>query len=130
MIGLDSSAIIDLFKGEDSLKQLLLSIDEPISATEISYLELMFGIDRTIKKHKEEERYYDEFFNKILVLNLSRKSVKSASEIYWSLNKSGKSIEKFDCIIAGIFLSSGVNKIITRNEKHFSRIPGVKVLSY
>ena len=130
MIGLDSSAIIDLFKGEMALKGLLLSIDEPISATEISYLELMFGIDRSITKHKEEESYYDEFFSKILVLNLSRKSAKLASELYWKLNKSGKTIEKFDCIIAGIFLSSGINKIMTRNEKHFSRIPGLKVLTY
>ncbi len=130
MIGLDTSAIIDIFKGSESIKEILLTINEPLIVTEISYLELMFGLDLKNLKHKREEKYYDEFFQSFLTLNLNNKACKKASEIFYDLKKKGKDIEQFDCIIAGIFLSNGIDKIISRNIKHFSNIIGLRVIPY
>lgn len=130
MIGIDTSAIIDIFKGSASIKEILLGINEPLIVTEISYLELMFGLDIKNLKYKKEEKYYDEFFQSFLTLNLNDKACKKASEIFWDLKKKGKAIEQFDCIIAGIFLSNGIDKIISKNIKHFSNIIGLKVVPY
>ncbi|HLC84927.1 MAG TPA: PIN domain-containing protein, partial [Candidatus Nanoarchaeia archaeon] len=87
MIALDTTAIIDLFKGVEDLKRKLTSMREPLCATRMSYVELMFGIDPENKKHLDEERYYDEFFQTIKVFELDADAAKTASRTHWSLKQ-------------------------------------------
>ena len=130
MIGVDTTALIDLFKNEESLIAILEELDEKIFLNNIAYLELMFGLDFDNPKHKREEEYYNNLFNSFPVLPLDSASCKKASMILSELKKKGRIIEMFDCVIAGIYLSKGVNKIITRNKKHFDNMSGIEVLSY
>lgn len=130
MIGLDTTAIIDLFREDLNLKEILEKIDEPLVTTELNYIELVFGIDHENKRAQLEEEYYDEFFNSILSFNITRQVSKKASQIFWNLKKIGRTIEQIDCVIAGILLTNGVQKIITRNKKHFENIKGLEVISY
>ena len=130
MIGLDTSAMIDFFKKKESLKEMLEDINEPLVLNQISYLELMFGLDLSSAEYDFEEEFYDDVFNSFLNFDLDVSSSKKSSEILWELKKIGKIIEPFDCAIAGIYLSNGVNKIITGNAKHFEKIKGLKVISY
>ena len=130
MIGLDTSTIIDIFKGEERIKEFLEVNKEPLAATIMSYLELFFGLDFENVKHTKEAQYYRDFFNKVYRMDLTKASCEKASEILWRLKKEGNIIEKFDCIIAAVFMANGVDKILTRNSKHFERIKGLKVISY
>ena len=130
MIGMDSSAIIDLFKENENLKKVLAGLGDKIALNQISYLELMFGIDEKNQKNKIEEEFYDSLFNSFLNLKLSNVSCKKASKIMRELSDKGEIIEAFDCVIAGIYLTNGVKRIITRNVKHFSRIKDFEVISY
>lgn len=130
MIGLDSSAVIDFFKGDNSLKNVLEKIDEPLVLNIINHLEIMFGLDLSSVSHKKEEIFYDDFFNFFLIFKLDEKASKKSSDVLWHLKKSGKIIGLFDCTIAGIYLSNGVDKIITKNKKHFENVKGLKVISY
>ncbi len=130
MIGLDTATIIDVYKGEEKICALLPQIDEPLAATQISYMELMFGIEHENKKHAREEKYYDDFFQTVKMVGLDNAACKKTSEIYHDLRRRGATIEKFDCIIAGSLLSQGIKKIITRNEKHFTKIKGLEVIRY
>lgn len=130
MIGLDSTAIIDLFKKNESIGSLLSSLDEEIAFTQVNYLELMFGLDFNNSKHKIEESYYDKLFNDFTNFDLDILASKKAAEIDKELRKKGAIIDPFDCVIAGIFLQNGVKKIITRNVKHFSRIKEIEVITY
>lgn len=130
MIGLDTNAIIDLFKGKNEIKKVLSEIEEPLTATQMSYLELQFGLDPEEKRHKMEQVYYDEFFKTIRVLGLTDYSCKKAAEIHWKLKKKGAMIGKFDCVIAGTLLSNGVTRIITKNKREFEKIPGLSVIGY
>ena len=57
MIGLDTSAIIDIFKGNQNIKLFLNGNKEPLAATIMSYLELFFGINPENPNHVEEGRY-------------------------------------------------------------------------
>jgi len=59
-----------------------------------------------------------------------RNSCELASEIFWSLKKEGKEIEQFDCVIAALLISNCINKILTRNSKHFEKIKKLEVISY
>ena len=130
MIGLDTSAIIDLFKKDLSLIKFLEETDDKVYLNQISYLELMFGMDFESKKHLSEEEYYDSLFANSLVLELNNSSCKAAGKILIRLKKIGKMIEQSDCTIAGIYLSNGVNKILTKNAKHFENIKELKVITY
>ena len=130
MIGLDTSAIIDLAKSNPEIKNLLQKNREPLATCIMNYSEIMFGIDFKKSKRKEESEDYEKFFNSIFFINMTRQSSKMASKIFWKLQREGKIIGKFDCLIAGCFLENGITKIITRNVKHFERIEGLEVINY
>ena len=130
MIGLDTSAIIDLFKGNKNIKPFLESNKEPLAATVISYLELFFGLNPENPAHTNEGKYYQEFFKNLYYIDLSKESCEEASKIFWILKKEGKTIEQFDCVIAASFITNGINKILTRNPKHFEKIKQLNVVSY
>jgi predicted nucleic acid-binding protein len=130
MIALDSSAIIDVFKNVPEILALLKSLEEDLCSTITNYQEIAFGLDVENIKHAVEEKFYDNFFEGIFLFDLDKKACKHGSRVYWELVKNGKMIEDSDCVIAGILLSNGINKIITRNAKHFENIKGLKVISY
>jgi tRNA(fMet)-specific endonuclease VapC len=87
-------------------------------------------LDLENKKHQMEAKNYEAFFNTITTFNLTKENCEEISKIYWNLRKKGKENGKFDCIIAAIFLSNGINTIITKNKKHFENIDGFNVISY
>lgn len=130
MIGLDTTAIIDIFKGEEKIKKFLESNKEPLAATMMSYLELFFGLDLSNSKHAEEAMFYEEFFNIVHNFGLTHSACEQASRIFWHLRKEGKTIEQFDCTIAAIMIESGITRILTRNLKHFENIKDLKVITY
>jgi predicted nucleic acid-binding protein len=130
MIGLDTSALVDLFRGEESIKKLFSQLDEEAVSTYINYFELMVGIDLKDYAYHEELEFFKNLFEEVKLLSLNKDSCKSSSLIFWEIKKSGEMVGKLDCIIAGVLLANGVNKIITRNIKHFKNIKGLKVISY
>ena len=130
MIGLDTSAVIDIFKGDEKIREFLESNKEPLAATIMSYLELFFGLNPENPRHMTEAKYYNEFFKGLYNIDLTKNSCEVASKIFWGLRKEGKSIEQFDCVIAALFIANGINKIITRNPKHFEKIKHLDVISY
>lgn len=130
MIGLDTSAIIDISKSNPDIKLVLDKIEEPLASTIVNYQELMFGLDFEKKEHKEESKYYDEFFDNIFLFSLTKESAKKASEIFKELQKKGADVGRFDSMIASILLKNGIRKIITRNVKHFSKIKEIEIIIY
>ena len=130
MIGIDSSALIDLFKGNNSIAKLFNNLDDKVFTTYINYFEIFAGINLKDKFYEDEQNYFESLFKELELLNINKKSCKISSLIIWELRKKGKMIGNMDSMIAGILLSNGVNKIITRNKKHFENIKGLKVISY
>ena len=130
MIGIDSSALIDLFKGNNSIVKLFNNLDDKVFTTYINYFEIFAGINLKDKFYEDEQNYFESLFKELELLNINKKSCKISSLIIWELRKKGKMIGNMDSMIAGILLSNGVNKIITRNKKHFENIKGLKVISY
>ncbi|HLD33296.1 MAG TPA: PIN domain-containing protein [Candidatus Nanoarchaeia archaeon] len=128
MIGLDTTAVIDLFRGDSNIKSVLQQYSA-YAFTDFNYLELFFGLDSTNKQHIAEAEYYEQLFESVTRLSFNRDIARKASEIYWRSQKRGKTIGKFDCVIAAIYLANNVDTIITRNSKHFS-LTGLKVISY
>jgi len=130
MIGIDTSALVDLFRGEEKIKELFSKLDEEIASTYVNYFEVILGLDLKDSSYYEELEFFKNLFEEVKLLTLNKDSCKSSSLIFWELKKSGMMIGRLDCMIAGILLANGVNKIITRNAKHFENIKGIKVISY
>lgn len=130
MIGLDTTAVIDIFKKDSNLNKLLTNLDDRFVSTAVNYWEIRAGLNPKDYKYKLEDEYYENFFNDLAVFEFDKSSVKKASEIFWELAGKGEMIDDFDSMIAGVLLTNGVTKIITKNRKHFERIKGLKVLSY
>lgn len=135
MIILDSTACIDYLEGNKELKNLLDNQIDIFGITTISVYEIFIGLERT-KRKKSVERYEDLMrnWNKLIfnmqIISLGFKEAMKSSEIYDQLSSKGQLIEDNDILIAGIMLSNGINKIITRNKRHFDRIESLEIITY
>jgi len=130
MICLDSTAIIDYLKGRREAKNIIEKNLDFLATTEINVLEVFFGVYSKQTVSKREETSAAEFFNSLNVLQTKRGAGKLAAQIIADLIKKGAEIEQNDALIASIMIKNGCGTIITKNKKHFSKIKGIKVISY
>ncbi len=130
MIGLDTSALIDLFKNDSKIKSFLENTKDQISTTMVNTFEFYIGLDPENNKHQQEETCYLETLKTLYHFDITIQSCKYASRIFWRLKKQGKIISRFDCLIAAIFIANGVTKILTRNKKHFENIKELEIIEY
>jgi tRNA(fMet)-specific endonuclease VapC len=123
LIILDTSALIDLFRGGN---EILKSLDGDVASTTISYHEIYVGIKR--QKARAEERFFRRLFSDIKILNLDRSSAERSSEIMSRLMAIGISVNAFDVLIAGIAEANGAETLITR-DRDFESIAKVSELN-
>ena len=125
---LDTTFLIDLLRGKKGL-QKIVETDEPLFTTQLNMYEVIRGLFyRNISARKMAEA--NDLFENIKVLSLDDNSIIKAAEISAELTKQGEMISDCDCMMAGIASSKGMNKIVTRNAKHFRKIKGMTVETY
>lgn len=135
MIILDSTACIDYLEGDNDLKKLLDSFIDIIGITTISVYEIFIGLEKT-KRKRSESRYNDlmknwnNLISNMQILSLGIKEAMRSAEIFDQLSSEGQLIEDNDILIAGIMRSYSINKIVTRNSRHFNRIKDIEVITY
>ena len=135
MILLDTSACIDYLKGNKDLKKVIDKQDDLIHITAITVYEMNIGFKRT-KRKISEQRYKQlykpwlDFISSMEIFSLGFKEAVKAAEIYDRLEAQGQRIDDNDILIAGIMLTNGVKKLITRNIKHFEQIEGIEIIKY
>jgi predicted nucleic acid-binding protein len=125
---LDTTFLIDFLSGEKSTLKIAESAEELLT-TQISMYELIRGIllaDNPEKNLLKAKEVLENF----KVLALDDYGIIKSAEIFADLAKKGERISDADCMIAGISLSNGQNRIVTRNESHFKRIKGIIVEKY
>ena len=131
-ICLDSSFVFDLLEGDPSSKEILEKYkDSDLFITEMVLFEVTHSIF-TGKKGNNKKRFdkFMDFVGTIQIVPTLGNFAMEAAKISAELIKKGKRIEDADCLIAGMMLSWGMTKIITKNTKHFSRIKGIEAISY
>lgn len=124
---LDSTFLIDLTRGKQ--ETLLLSKEKNLLTTQICMFEVIRGLFLRNVSSSTVLRVMG-LFNNICVLPLDDQAVVKSAEISSELIKAGNVIPDGDCLIAGIALSRGINKIVTKNVKHFGKIKEIKVETY
>ena len=135
MIILDTSACIEYLNGNSALKKVISEQENLVHLTSITIYEINIGLERT-KRKISEERYKElykiwlEFISGMEIFSLGFKEAEKAAEIYDTLESKGFLIDDNDILIAGIMLSNGIKKIITKNVKHFEVIEGLEIIQY
>ena len=112
MIILDTSFLIDFFRGKEETLHVITDTD--VATTVITYYEIFTGIFH--KKAKKEEKFFRRFFSEVRILNLDTNSAEKSSEIMARLLKMGASVNALDVIIAGISVAHGAETIVSKDR--------------
>lgn len=123
MIVLDTSALIDLFRGGEEVRKV---IGGDVATTVVNYHEIFVGIKH--HKGKAEERFFRRFFSDIRIFDFDLDAAERSSEIMARLLALGISVNSFDVLIAGIAEANGAETLITR-DKDFESIAKVTELN-
>ncbi len=128
MIVLDTSVLIDYFKGENRSFDIIENSDAV--TTVITYHEILSGIKH--KKARKEEIFFRRFFSDIKVLDFDLKASEESSEIMSRLLNIGKIVNTLDVLIAGIAVTNGADKIVSRDKDflEISKVTGLEIEVY
>ncbi|MFQ5815753.1 MAG: type II toxin-antitoxin system VapC family toxin [Candidatus Hydrothermarchaeaceae archaeon] len=110
----DTTAIIELFKGNENLKDKMEGIGDDFGVTAVSYLEIFSKVRH--RKLKREGRYFERFFASVPLYTLDKKAADDGSRVMGDLYKRGAPINITDVMISGIALANGADGIITGDK--------------
>lgn len=125
----DTTFLVDLMRNVPTASRKareLLENKIALYVTAVTVFEIQRGMRRSTEEHKKS---VVRVLDGLGLLVLDRESASRAAQIDISLRETGLEIEPEDCMIAGIALEHG-DSILTRNVKHFARVPGLRVESY
>jgi len=124
---IDTDIISYFFKGDPDVIRnfkIYLKHFDLIEISLITYYEVIGGL--LSKNALKQLAVFEDFVSENVVLPLTEKSVKISAELYSTLRQSGMLIDDIDLFIAGVAIENEMT-LITNNENHFSRIPGLKI---
>ena len=127
---IDTDILSYYFKGDKKVVEnfeIYLQHFELIEISIITYYEILGGL--LAKNALKQLRVFDDFVIDNLVIPMTDNSAKISAELYSTLKQTGKIVDDIDLLIAGIAIENDLI-LITNNEKHFSRIPGLMIDSW
>ncbi len=93
----------------------------------ITYYEITSGL--LAKNAFKQLSIFEEFVSENIIIPLTEKSVKISAEIYSTLRQSGNIVDDIDLLIAGVAIENEMT-LVTNNDSHFSRIPGIIITNW
>jgi tRNA(fMet)-specific endonuclease VapC len=122
MACLDTSVIISILKGDESIRRIIETYKEMgyMTTTVITEYELLKHTD---KVKKEIAR---EFINSIRIYPFDRVAAIEASKIFEKLRHFGKMINENDILIAGIAMAN--NELLITRDKKFNNMNNEKII--
>jgi tRNA(fMet)-specific endonuclease VapC len=124
---IDTDILSYYFKGDtDVVSNFSKYLDQYdlIEISLVTYYEITSGL--LAKNALKQLALFEDFVNENIVLPLTEKSVKISAELYSILRQSGNTLDDIDLLIAGVAIENEMI-LVTNNENHFGRIPGLKI---
>lgn len=129
MFLLDTDIVIYALKGNDKvLDNLRLHLHDPMHISTISLMELYYGacksrlVDANMARIKALETAFP-------ILSPGPATCEVFGKIKAGLEAEGARLDDMDVIIAAIALANNLI-LVTNNQKHFSRIQGLKLANW
>ena len=126
---LDTSIIVNLFRGKKEEQQLMENLEGEQTSSFICLAELYEGVARSRNRQAEENNLVKFFSRLHNIFGIDNEVAKKFGEIRSTLKKSGNIIEDMDLLIAATCITYN-QTLITRNQKHFSRIPDLRIYQF
>lgn len=127
MVCLDTDFLIAYLQNDaDALKKLEELQDAPAYTTIINAFELYKGIYRAKEKQKEALKV-KELLDSLELLAMDHESARLAGQL--DAETKSSIIGESDVLIASIAVSYE-EILVTRNVKHFQRVPGLRIESW
>jgi tRNA(fMet)-specific endonuclease VapC len=125
---LDADVIIRSEKGGFDLINWFASQSEEIEIAAITIAELWHGVERaTGILRRERETHLQEVLASLPIIPYTEEIAYEHARIWAELSARGKMIGLYDLIVGATALERG-SAVATFNKKHFSVIPGLKVI--
>lgn len=124
---IDTDILSYYFKGNPKVIgrfESYLGIFDSIEIYIITYFEITGRL--LAKKALRQLQVFERFVDENKVIPLTEKSSKISAELYATLRQSGSIVDDIDLLIAGVAIEHEL-ALITNNEKHFGRIPNLKI---
>ena len=131
---LDTSFFVDILRegrrGEQrrALELLASLADEPLGASVFAACELMAGAALSDRPREERERV-ERLLQEIEIAYPDDRFAARYAELLASLTRAGARIAGMDLLIATSALVDEA-VLVTRNPRHFDRVPGLRVVAY
>jgi len=123
MLVLDSDIIIDYLRNVSETRRRI-EREKTIATTCFNAVELWRGV----QPDSRNAQTLRKFFSQISIIGFNEHCVDHAVHIMRWLSANGGRIGAYDELIAAVCLAEDA-PILTRNVKHFSKVPGLKVVS-
>lgn len=129
---LDTNVLSEVIKKrpDSAVIERLASVPaEGLFTSAICVTELRYGAVRHRRGHSIWERIEGEILPRLQVLPLAMSEALRAGDLLADLASRGEPIGLEDVLIAATALENGLT-VVTRNLKHFTRIPGLRAESW
>ncbi len=124
MYCLDSSVVIDILRGDTTLRDKLQG-EETFCITPLVLAELFKGA-YLAERQQDALKLVEDFAHSVEIVDFSESACKIFGQKFVELKKLGKNTQEIDLMIGCIAAAHGV-MLVTRNPKHFANIRGLKI---
>lgn len=131
MVILDTDCLVGLVRGHpDALRKLafLASRRDAVATTAVNVAELFRGAHGAEDSARALSRVR-AMIGPLAILPFDRPAGEEYGRIVASLEREGRPVGHMDAMIGAISILAG-EAVVTRNARHFSRIPGLSVDSW
>ena len=126
---LDTSTVIDYFKGRGKVAERMLAVaPREIALPAIAAYEVWVGVlgSRNARRREVE---YEQFLSAIDVIAFDAATARRAADLRIALERRGETIGSLDTLIAAMALACDAT-LVTRNTGEFGRIAGLKMVNW
>lgn len=129
MFLLDTDILIYSLKGYPKvIENFKLHADAPKSISVISYGELIYGANKSVQIASNLAKVHrlQEIFP---IIDASKAILECFGTLKAQLSRKGVTVADFDLLIGSTAITLGYT-VVTNNEKHFSKIPDLKIANW
>lgn len=126
---LDSDVVIDFLKQKDPGFSLVSKIiEEKLYISIVSWVEILYGIKKA-KLVPKRSTQFNDFLQElnIEIIPINQEIGTLFVDLKINLENKGEKLADFDILIASTTKAYKL-MLVTRNLKHFNRVPGLKIL--
>jgi tRNA(fMet)-specific endonuclease VapC len=127
---IDTDILSYYFKGDELVVENFKKYLQIYDLLEISLITYYEIVSRLLAKNALKQlNIFDDFIADNIVIPVTEKSAQISAELYSVLRQSGNIVDDIDLLIAGVAIDNELI-LVTNNESHFARIPGLKIQNW